>query len=183
MKVRKIVFVRVILLLVLGLCVYLFTREITNSDGRVAGLKTKNLNTKIGKFVVDAPSESSVSAPIKFDLSVDTKGQAINAVALNLRFPSNRVKVLSMETSNSFCEFFPVNKFDNDQGLIKIACGLPSPGFRGVGKVASIVFEPLSTGNVILEVMPNSAILLNDGKATNILGEFPSHEVIVLGNL
>ena len=180
---KKILIVRAGLFVVLVACIMLLAKELVSDDGRVAGIRIGRSANSVGKYTINAPKEASISGPIKVDLTVDTKDKAVNAVALYLKFPTNRMRALSMDTSNSFCEFFPENKFDNNTGLIKLACGLPTPGFTGVGSVATLTFEPLSTGSAKLQILPRSAILLNDGKATNILSAYPVHEVLILGNL
>lgn len=167
----------VLIVVVLGCMVGLIFMYLPK--GRRLGISTK----ATGTFEMQAPDQVTATDPFTIKLSVDTKGESINAVGLKLKFPTNRLQILSMDTKESFCEFYPENRYDNQTGEISISCGLPNPGFNGVGSLATITFEPLSVGVANLEILPESAILLNDGKATNILKEFSAKDILIVGNL
>ncbi len=146
---------------------------------RVFGISTAGS----GSYEIEIPERVSAADPFVIKVIVDTKGKNVNAVGLNLKFATNRLQILNMDTTGSFCEFYPENRYDNQNGLIKISCGLPSPGFNGKGTLAEITFEALSVGIADIEILPDSLILLNDGKGTNILKEYAAEEILVVANL
>ncbi len=173
MKLLKLGLVGAITIIVIGIVWKYGTK------GKVSGVYTG----PPGTYEIEVPERISSTDPFVIKLNVDTKGQSINAVGLHLKFATNRLQILNMDTTKSFCELYPENRYDNQTGEIKISCGLPSPGFNGQGTLAVITFEPLSVGTTELQVLEDSAILLNDGKATNILKEYPIRDVLIVGNL
>src|SRR5664280_1884920 len=74
---------------------------------------------------------------------VDTSGEVINAVEADLTFPSAMLEVTGVDaTSGSFLPVVVEKSFDNTSGRIRIAGGVPTPGFTGgAGKVATITFR------------------------------------------
>ncbi|PIP33562.1 hypothetical protein COX69_00880 [Candidatus Falkowbacteria bacterium CG_4_10_14_0_2_um_filter_48_10] len=101
---------------------------------------------------------------------VKTGEQAINAVAAHLSFDPAVWQVAALEQTNSFCSLWLEASFDNTAGKIDLLCGLPNPGFSGIGLVGKIIFTawpPAETTAVVFA--PDGLALANDGQGTNIL--------------
>jgi len=143
-------------------------------------INTTNIN---GTLNIIAPNNVDVTTSFDVILEVDTDGQPVNAVGLDATYDINRLQIIAMDTTESFCEFYPENRFDNQTGTITISCGLPSPGFTGTNRLAKITFESVSVGIADITIQPQSQILLNDGKATNILTQPPTKQINILGKL
>ncbi len=138
---------------------------------------------KGGVLLLDLPERASVSTQFTATLSVDTQGKAINAVGAYLQFDPQFIQLANLDTTSSFCQFYPEKKFDNQQGMIRIACGSPNPGFKGVNTLAKFKFTTLRQGVTKIKILPESQILLNNGYGTNILNNFPEFSILIVNNL
>jgi len=105
------------------------------------------------------------------DIKANPNGQILNAVGLTINFSTQNLKVEKIYTGNSFCLFFVENNYSNEDGVINLACGLPSPGINKEGLVAQIVFRHLSSEITTIKFSEESQVLANDGFGTNILNE------------
>jgi len=93
------------------------------------------------------------------------------------------LEIINLDTTQSFCQFYPVNRFNNIQGTITIECGAPSPGFNGKNTIAKIKFFAKTIGNAIIKIKPTSQILLNNGKGTNIFSGPSQKTVLILNSI
>lgn len=169
-------------LFAISLLIWIVLRLVTPATNKTP--KQIDISQANGALTIETPEESiSVAHPFEVKLMVDTDNKPVNAVGLIAHFDTNRLQILSMDTTESFCQFYPENRYDNQSGEIKISCGLPNPGFTGQSILAKIVFEPQSVGTAQIRVDPNSQILLNDGKATNILTQRTVKDLNILGKL
>lgn len=151
-------------------------------EANISLIKGSN-TSKVGSLIFDAPATTDLSSPFNINLTIDTKGQPVNAVALHLIYDSEKVEITNVDTSNSFCEFYPENKFDNEQGLLKIACGAPHPGVTGKNTIAQVSLIAKTIGNAEFALLEDSLILLSDGKGTNILNNYPHHEILIINSI
>jgi cohesin domain-containing protein len=124
-----------------------------------------------GIFQIVADKEVSANSPFSIKFVADSDDQAVNAVALEIEFDPDRLEILNVNTSQSFCQFYPENKFNNAQGTISIHCGAPHPGFRGEDIIANVKFLAKIVGQTKIEITEKSMILLDDGKGTNIFSK------------
>jgi len=136
-----------------------------------------------GAFTIEGNSEVGASGSFQIQVIADSDNRPANAIALFIKFDPQKIKVINLDTSSSFCQFYPENKFDNDQGTISIQCGSPSPGFKGKDNIASIQFMPQTIGQTNIEILDTSLILLNDGKGENILSRGLIHPITILNTI
>lgn len=153
--------------------------EMRRSDGNQNPTVTANA----GVLRIEMPERVDTSGPFTLSIIMDSQGEAVNAVGTYLEFDNSRLEILEMDTSQSFCQFYPENKFNNDKGTVSIACGAPSPGYKGESTIVKLRMLARSIGNASITVLPKSQILLNDGKGTNILQEFPTKEILIAGGI
>lgn len=139
--------------------------------------------TKPGIINVDTPDSIFIEQPFTIDIEIDTQKQSVNAVGIYLLFDPDKLQLLNLDTTQSFCQFYPVKKFDNQLGTISLACGSPHPGMSGKNTVMSLEFIPKALSSSLLITDPKSQILLNDGKGTNILVDLPQIPINVLQSL
>ncbi len=117
---------------------------------------------------------------IAVTVSVDTKGNVINAADGTISFPTDLLRVVSISKASSIFKFWvqdPV--YSNTDGTISFSGGLPTPGFIGSsGTAFSITFKALGSGVAKLK-FTSGDILANDGLGTNILAfnEEPAYQI------
>jgi hypothetical protein len=117
----------------------------------------------------------SLTSSGRVAVKINTGGEAINAVQLNLKFDPSIVKIQEIVMEDSICNknFIIEKKIDNDSGEAHISCGLSSPGFQGNnGNVAELIFSPQTEGEFALEFLDGTRVLANDGLGTNVLRFF-----------
>ena len=127
---------------------------------------------------IQAPSEvGGVGRKFIVKINVDTMGNSINAVQSYLKFDPKSLQISTTSTTNSFCKFYPENNYSNTDGIVKLSCGTPYPGFRGTDTIQEIEFisKAINTTNIYLN--DQSMVLANDGKGTNLLRQFPKETI------
>ena len=144
--------------------------------------KTDTISADPGVMTLKLPEQAELGNQFGVTVEIDTKNRAINAVGLRMEFDPKLVKVTQMDTSQSFCTFYPQNKYDNQTGQIIIECGTPNPGFKGVNQLVKIKFVANQIGVAKFKVLPQSQILLNDGHGTDILRQYPEAQVLIVGD-
>jgi hypothetical protein len=113
----------------------------------------------------------------------DSDNRVANAVAMSIIFDPKKLTVISIDTSRSFCQFYPENKFNNSAGAIKIECGSPSPGFKGENTIAEVTFMAKALGETSLKIDNTSQILLHDGKGTNIFSKPADYYITIVNSI
>lgn len=126
---------------------------------------------------------NGVGRTFRVDIAIDSHNNFINAVQSYIKYDPRVLQVVKTDTSKSFCKFYPENTYSEDKGIIKLQCGTPYPGFRGKNTIESIKFLTKAIKTTDLEVMNDSMILANDGKATNLIKDFPKTSVRIKAGL
>ena len=120
-----------------------------------------------------SPSQGAFIVGNTFDISifVNTNGNDINTVEVEMKFSSETLQIVRPSTGQSFISIWITQPtFSNEEGKVRFAGGLPSPGINTTaGLVSTITFRAKAPGVGTIEIMPNSKVLLNDGKGTNVL--------------
>jgi len=118
-----------------------------------------------------APSRGSFFVGSTFSVSiyVDTKGNEINAVEVDLKFPPNILQITTPTTGESFIsEWLTPPSYSNVGGTISFKGGIPGGIVTSAGLVSTITFRANSSGTAKIEFLDSSKVLLNDGKGTPI---------------
>ena len=101
------------------------------------------------------------------DIMVDTRGENVNAVAAYFSYPENLLEPIGVNTMDSAINFLAEKSLEAGRG--EISGGTPTPGFRGIQKIASAGFRvKASSGTVTLAFHHDSAVL-KDSNNQNIL--------------
>lgn len=141
-------------------------------------------NTKAtGVITYETDSSIIANIPFKLKVSMDTQGEAVNASGIYIHFDASKLQILEIDTTGSFCQFYPEKKFDNNEGTISLACGAPHPGFKGVNTLMELTLLPRTIGSTTIRTDPKSQLLLSDGKGTNILTEYPQQTINITNKL
>lgn len=128
---------------------------------------------KPGVLTLEMPERVVVDQPFTVTVTANTQGQVVNAAGIYIHFEPSKLRLLDMDTQNSFCQFYPEKRFDNNIGTISLSCGSPHPGFKGENQLLTLRFMPLSVGTSVIRTAQTSKLLLSDGKGTNILTDYP----------
>ena len=119
-----------------------------------------------------SPTTGSFSVGSTFDVQIllDTQGKSVNALDVDVRFPPDKLQLVSPKTSVSVISVWTSQPiFNNQTGTIRLQGGIP----RGVNVnnalVATLTFRVKAIGNAIVRFADGSKILLNDGLGTNDL--------------
>jgi len=141
------------------------------------------IGNRPGTVAYQLPETIFQNQPFNLSININTNKQAANAVGLYLRFDPKKLQVVDLDTSQSFCQFYPEKKYDNQLGSISLACGSPHPGVTGTSTILKLQLIPLTSGTITLTLDPRSQILLSDGKGTNVLLEHPQLPINVRTHL
>src|SRR3989344_104075 len=121
-----------------------------------------------------SPNSATISTNFEHIISINiiSGGESINVVEVEIRYDPTLLMVQEIKTTNSFCDqnFFVEKEIDNDNGMVRVVCGLPSPGFNDLKGVAfELAVRALKPGRASLWFGENTAVLANDGLGTNVL--------------
>lgn len=126
------------------------------------------------KITLVPPATISAGQTFEVPLRV-TVPTAINAGEFYFSFPTDLLEVKEIKKDGSLIEIWIKDSpsFDNAQGTIGIAGGLPTPGFSGTGTVATIVFATKKAGQGQITLSePTTRLLANDGAGSQVSAQF-----------
>ncbi|MFA6338945.1 MAG: cohesin domain-containing protein [Candidatus Paceibacterota bacterium] len=130
------------------------------------------INDSKGAVFDFSPKTETVIAGSTFEVAVilDTRGSSVNAVELNIKFPVDKLEMISPSTGKSFISLWSEPpSYSNVNGTAKFAGGVPNGIVTESGLIITLTFKAKATGQAIIEVTPESKALANDGLGTNIL--------------
>jgi len=122
-----------------------------------------------------SPSVETILVDSSFDVSIllDTQGNRINTVELNLKFPPDKLAIVKPSKGKSFFSIWLESPtHSNTEGEARFMGGIPGGITTESGLVTTITFKAKTTGQAIVEVLPTSKVLADDGFGTNIISEF-----------
>ena len=119
-----------------------------------------------------SPTSGTFTVGSTFDVQIllDTEGKSVNALDVDLRFPVDKLQLVSPNTSVSVISLWTSQpQFNNQTGRVRLQGGIP----RGINVnnalVATLTFRVKSVGTAILNFSDQSKVLLNDGLGTDDL--------------
>jgi len=120
-----------------------------------------------------SPGSGSFFVGSTFDVSVflNTEGNSINAVQIDIKFPPELLQVVTPTAGKSFIAVWADQPFfSNKDGLIALKGGVLSPGINTLaGLVSTITFRVQAPGTAKVYLLDSSKVLLADAQGTNIL--------------
>lgn len=138
---------------------------------------------KVATYEIQVDEKVNLNQPFKAIVHLHTGNVTVNAIGLNLKYESQKLRVVSIDTTQSFCQFYPEKKFNDNLGEVKLSCGSPNPGFSGDNPIIIIEFMPVKIGTTSLIIGPQSQILKSDGKGTNVLSDYPQKAINIINSL
>lgn len=136
-------------------------------------LPTLGISNVDGVIIISAEEKVALNQPFDVSVEIDTLGNKVNAAGIYLRFDPKKLQLLDIDTKQSFCQFYPEKKFDNNLGTVSLACGSPHPGLQGTSTMLQLKFLPILVGSTTIRITEKSQMLASDGKGTNILSKYP----------
>lgn len=129
------------------------------------------------------PTEGGFVAGGTFEVGIylNTGGNNVNAVRVDLEFPPDKLQVVSPNIGKSVVQFWVIQPtFSNSRGTISFQGGVPPPGINTTdGLISTVVFRVTNTGQAALRIKDSSRVYFADGKGTDILGSV-SHAIFSL---
>jgi len=120
-----------------------------------------------------SPASGTFFVGETFDVSifVNSGGESINAVKVDLKFDPSRLQIASPTAGKSFIEVWVTQPaYSNIEGTASFLGGIPFPGIKtSAGLVSTITFRAISPGETAVFFSDSSKILRNDPKGTDIL--------------
>lgn len=121
---------------------------------------------------ISLPEVPSLPAGAKqiLPIEIDTAGQTINAAEVYINFDPAIIQVESVSTEGSVftIQIKDQPAFSNERGQISFAGGLPTPGFKGKGKIGTVTIIGKRSGQTELNFDHRTQMLLNDGLGTAV---------------
>lgn len=137
----------------------------------IAGVSFAPLNAEAAALMF-SPTTGSFTVGSTFDVQVllDTDDRSVNALDVELRFPPDKIQLVSPRTNVSVISLWTSQpQFNNEIGRVRLQGGIP----RGINVnnalVGTLTFRVKSVGTAILTFSDASKVLLNDGLGTNDL--------------
>lgn len=120
-----------------------------------------------------SPTSGAFTVGSTFDVQIllNTEGKSVNALDVDLRFPPDKLQLVTPKTNLSVISVWTSQpQFNNATGQVRLQGGIP----RGINVnnalVATLTFRVRSVGTAIVRFSTdNSKVLLNDGQGTNDL--------------
>ena len=134
----------------------------------------QTINVNASRFtpqveVYFSPRSGSFIEGSTFDVPIylNTNGESINSVDLNLNFDNSRLSIIRPAGGVSVIGVWvePPN-YDNSRGIASYVGVIPGGINTDAGLIANVTFQAKRTGQASLSFRSNSRILLNDGLGT-----------------
>jgi len=123
-------------------------------------------------FLSPATGNFLVGSTFDVSIIVDTDNVPINAVKVDLRFPADKLQVVSPSTGKSFISLWVDQPtYSNTEGTISFSGGIPDGINTSSGVVSTMTFRVIKAGEAIVEVLTSSSVLAHDGKGTEVLAK------------
>lgn len=120
-----------------------------------------------------SPSSGTFHVGSTFNISVllNTGGNSINALRVDLKFDPKKLQVASPTAGRSFISvWISQPTYSNITGRLTFQGGTPSPGINtSSGLVSTITFRAIAPGPTSISILDTSKVLLDDGKGTDVL--------------
>ena len=121
-----------------------------------------------------SPSNGTFSVGSTFNTSIllDTKGESVNAIAVDLSFPPDMLQIVSPSVGQSVIGVWTATpKFSNTTGRLELQGGIPGGITASNALISTVTFRVKSIGDGLVKFLDNSKVLLNDGLGTNVLNQ------------
>jgi len=126
-----------------------------------------------GASLYYSPASGTFFVGSTFDVSVfiNTGGENVNAVQVDIKFDPTKLQVASPTAGKSFIEVWVSQPtYSNVKGEMNFIGGVPTPGINtSAGLVSTVTFRAIAPGETTVLFLASSKVLRNDPEGTNIL--------------
>lgn len=111
-----------------------------------------------------------VGSTFTVSIYLNTKGNEINTVEVDLKFSPDVLQVTSPTAGESFVSsWLSPPSYSNTRGTISFRGGILEGISTSAGLISTITFRAKAPGRAKIEFLESSRVLLNDGKGTSVL--------------
>lgn len=129
-------------------------------------------NTLFAATINFSPATGTYNKDATFSVGiyVASPDQAMNAASATIKFPTDKLQVVSVSKSGTIVDFWAQEPtFSNSSGEVRLEGVVLTPGYQGsAGKILTINFKGKTVGTAGINIS-TSSVLANDGIGTNIL--------------
>jgi uncharacterized membrane protein len=118
-----------------------------------------------------SPASGTFQVESTFDVSIflNTQGNSINTVDVALRFPPDKLQLVSSGTGRSIIGLWTsLPKYNNQTGIVELTGGIPGGVNVERGLITTLTFRVKAVGQAVVK-FDRTKILLNDGQGTEAL--------------
>lgn len=123
-------------------------------------------------YVSPAHGTFGIGSTFEVGVYVNTGGNSVNALRVDLAFPPDKLQIVSPSLGTSVIPFWVVQPtFSNSAGTIFFEGGVPPPGLNtSGGLISTVVFRVIGTGQATIGIRDSSRIYPADGNGAIVLG-------------
>jgi len=128
-----------------------------------------------GSQLFFSPSSGTNLVGSTFDVSIllNTKGQSVSAIDLNVKFPADKLRIVRPSSDRSLLSIWlEPPTYSNAAGTMSFVGVVPNGITTEAGLISTITFEAIATGTATVEIQASSSALANDGLGTEVLSGF-----------
>lgn len=162
----------------------MFSAKSVQLKGRVVVCATTTLflvalvpGTALAATIYIEPDTVEVgrSEEFRVDVKIDTEGEEVNTVAVELAFDSRKLRIIDVLDGASVIPLW-VERVVDKNGTISLSGVIPGGYSRVIhpetsrqedGLIASLIFRPHTAGTTAIEIR-SASVFANDGKATPV---------------
>lgn len=124
--------------------------------------------------LIISPTSATFEVGSTFTVSIllDTEGESINAFDVVLKFPPDKLQVVSPSVGKSITEIWTgPPQYNNRTGIVRLKGGITNGITVSQGLITELIFRVRQVGTGILSFGESTTVLLNDGKGTEALSD------------
>ncbi len=139
--------------------------------------------THAANLSFSANTQYAVGDTVTVPVLLSTDGsESVNAVSVKIIFPADLLEITSVSKNGSIVNFWPSEpEYSASAGTAQFDGVILNPGWSGKGgTVVTLTFRARAVGNTKISFDPNTKVLANDGRGTNILKGTQSQTVAIV---